>query len=88
VIDPAAEVRTFTWSNVTALLFSVPFAALCWLTSCGCTGLHYSRSKPARHRAWPAMVRCRMIATGSLAGPVGYSSAGLLMHAIAASTPR
>lgn len=88
VIDPALlRVRTFTWSNVTALLFSVPFAAallanILWLQQVW----HYSAIKTGfAVSAGPAMVPLFTMLAHRLARriPIGYIvAAGSLLYGI------
>jgi len=88
VIDPALlRVRTFTWSNVTAVLFSVPFAAtllanILWLQAVW----HYSAIKTGFAIApGPAMVPLFSMIAHRLAHriPIGYLVAvGSLMYGI------
>ena len=89
VIDPALlRVRAFTWSNVTALLFSVPFAAvllanILWLEQVW----HYSAVRTGFAVApGPAMVPLFTWIAHRLARrvPAGYLvAAGSLMYGIA-----
>ena len=88
VIDPALlKVRTFTWSNVTALLFSVPFAAallanILWLQQVW----HYSAIKTGfAVAAGPVMVPLFTMIAHRLARriPIGYVvAAGSLLYGI------
>jgi EmrB/QacA subfamily drug resistance transporter len=88
VIDPALlKVGTFTWSNVTAVLFSVPFAAallanILWLQDVW----HYSAITTGFAIApGPAMVPLFSMIAHRLARriPIGYLvAAGSLMYAI------